>query len=95
MAIKKIKDNCQKRVGWLGKSFCKYPGKGDKPDVAISVKYHELELSSLKRVRISPCGDAGQVGKSHCLGKKWLLGQVLPQGIDVATSQCFCQPSST
>ena len=45
--------------------------------------------------RISPCGDASQVGGSSLFWKKHGFGQVLPQGSDVATSQCLFQPSST
>ena len=66
--------------------FGKYLSKGDRLDVAIPVKYHELELSSLKRGTFLHVGMQGKLENLFALGKKRFFGKVLPQGSDIAIS---------
>ena len=57
-----MKDNCQKRVGWLGKSFWQVAGQGRQARCCYFSEFHELWVSS-------PSGDASLGGKAHGLEK--------------------------
>ena len=79
-------------MGDLENHFGKYPGKGDKPDVAISVKSHDLELSSFKRGAFFLVGTQDKLKDLHCFGKNMGLGKCFLKKVMFPLPSAFANP---